>query len=341
MTTNLRVLHLPVGRQMIEMCNSLRAIGVYAKSCHFRQRSMFRAPDICLNLELLSSAQRRKRRESFLTEAIKHYDVFHFHFGETFLKDRSDLELLKKHGKKLVVQHRGSDVRMLSIAQSYNNRHVRVKEGRRRSEVQIIQKLKELSSYIDHVIVADHELLPYVEKYYKHIHILRQFITLERFKPSYPSRLTARPLIVHAPTNSYLKGTEFVLEAIQRLRRNGYEFEFTLVEGMTQENAIQCYRKADIIIDQLLQGSFGVFSLEGMALGKPVLCYIRKQLLNKYPPGLPIVVADKISCYEALRKLIQEPERRLLLGKAGRQYIERYYHSHMLAKQLKLIYKQL
>lgn len=337
----MRVLHLPVGRQMIEMCASLRAIGVEATSCHFRHRSIFRQPDICLQLEQLSSVQRKKRRETFLAEAIKHYDVFHFHFGETFLKDRADLEFLKKHGKKLVVQHRGSDVRMLSIAQSYNNQYVRVKGGRRRQEEQIVQKLKELSAYIDHAIVADHELLPYVVNHYKHVHILRQFITLDKFKPFYPSTLSTRPLILHAPTNTYLKGTEVVLEVINRLRRNGHEFDFILVEGMTHEEAIQCYKKADIIIDQLLQGSFGVFSLEGMALGKPVLCYIRKQLLNKYPPGLPIVLADTTTCYEVLKQLIHKPERRHLLGKAGRQYIERYYDSHVLGKQLKNIYKQL
>lgn len=337
----MRVLHLPVGRQMIEMCGSLQAVGIDAKSCHFRQRSIFRNSDICLHLELLSSTERRKRRESFLAEAIKHYDVFHFHFGETFLKDRADLELLKKHGKKLVMQHRGSDVRMLSIAQKFNNPYVRVKGGRRRQEEQIISKLQELSAYIDHAIVADHELLPYVEKHYKRVHILRQFITLDRFKPSYPSNHATRPLIVHAPTNTHLKGTEFILEAINRLRRNGHKFEFKLIEGMTQEAAIRHYRKADIIIDQLLQGSFGVFSLEGMALGKPVVCYIREQLLNKYPPGLPIVVADSTTCYEVLKQLILKPERRQLIGKAGRQYIERYYDSHILSKQLKTIYEQL
>ncbi len=337
----MKVLHLPVGRQMIEMCSSLQAMGVEAKSCHFRDRVMFRKPDICLHLEQLSGAERRKRREMFLAEAIKQYDVFHFHFGETFLRDRSDLELLKKHGKKLVVQHRGSDVRMLSIAQSFNNPYVRVKGGRRRQEAQIVKKIKELSAYIDHAIVADHELLPYIENHYKQVHILRQFITLDRFKPSYPSIQSTRPLIVHAPTNLHLKGTEFVLEAIRKLRSNGQEFDFKLIEGMTQEEAIRFFRKADIIIDQLLQGSFGVISLEAMALGKPVVCYIRDQLLNKYPSGLPIVNANTNSCYEVLRQLIQKPYRRNVLGKAGRQYIEQYYDSHKLGKQLKAIYKQL
>lgn len=337
----MKVLHLPVGKQMIEMCEALRQIGVDATSCHFRQHNVPLHPDECLHLERLSHTDRMKKREAFLAEAVKHYDIFHFHFGETFIKDRSDLEFLKKHGKKLVVQHRGSDVRMLSIARSFDNPYARVKTGRRREEKQIVNKLKSLSKYIDHAIVADHELRPYIHNYYKNIHELRQFITLDKFSPQYPLKQNNKPLIVHAPTNHYLKGTEYVLQAIERMRRKGLLFDFQLIEGLTHEEAIRSYRKADIIIDQLLQGSFGVFGLEGMALGKPVICYIRDKLKDKYPSDLPIVSANPATCYDELKQLVRKPDLRHTLGIAGREYVEKYYDSRKLAEELKEIYKKL
>ncbi|MDQ0255330.1 hypothetical protein J2S74_002712 [Evansella vedderi] len=40
----------------------------------------------------------QKRRE-FLAGAAKEYDIFHFHFGNTFLPDYSDLAYLKQFGK--------------------------------------------------------------------------------------------------------------------------------------------------------------------------------------------------------------------------------------------------
>ena len=337
----MRVLHLPVGRQMIEMCTALRQIGIDATSCHFRERSVPLQPDLCLHLERLSGKERRRRREEFLAEAIEQYDVFHFHFGETFLQDRSDLAILKRHGKKLVVQHRGSDVRKLSVARDADNPYVRVKGGRKREERQIHHKLKELSRYIDHAIVADYELRPYILPYYKQIHILRQFITLHKFQPVYPSPHQNNPLIVHAPTNPYLKGTEHVLRAIDRLKKKGLPFDFRLVEKMTHDQAIDCYRKADIIVDQVLQGSFGVFGLEGMALGKPVVCYIRDDLKTKYPPELPILSADPDSCYDVLKRLVKKPRIRHRVGVAGRNYIEKYYDSRLLAEELKQIYMKL
>lgn len=337
----MKVLHLPVGRQMIEMCAALRQIGIDATSCHFRERNVPLQPDLCLHLERMNSDERKKARRAFLVEAVKHYDVFHFHFGETFFKDRSDLEFLKKHGKKLVVQHRGSDVRMLSIARRFDNPYVRVKGGRRREEKQIIRKLNELSRYIDHAIVADHELRPYIQKHYKHIHILRQFITLDKFIPVYPSKQNNKPLIIHAPTNNYLKGTEYVLKAIGRLRNKGLPFDFQIIENMTHNEAIRCYRKADIIIDQLLQGSFGVFALEGMALGKPVVCFIRDELKDKYPSGLPIVNANPTTCYDVLKNIVKRPNFRYQIGVAGRNYVEKFYDSRKLGEELKTIYTKL
>ncbi|WP_020617530.1 glycosyltransferase family protein [Paenibacillus daejeonensis] len=337
----MRVLHLPVGRQMIEMCEALRSIGVRATSCHFRQRSVPQHPDRCLHLERLSRRERLQAREQWLSEAVQRYDVFHFHFGQTFFEDHSDLRYLKRHGKKLIVQHRGSDVRMLSVARTADNPHVRVKSGRRRSEEAIQRELHILSGYIDHAIVADHELLAYIKPYYKHIHLLRQSVTLSKFLPAYPALSKTRPLILHAPTHEYVKGTEYVLKAVARLKARGFDFEFELVQDLTHEAAIARYRQADIIIDQLLQGSCGVFSLEGMALGKPVVCYIKDELLPTYPSGLPLISASPANIYSTLKRLIRHPELRSRAGRAGRRYIEQYYDAVGRARELKKIYDQL
>lgn len=337
----MKVLHLPFGRQMIVMCDGLRKIGVDALSCHFRQRSVPQRPDHCLHLERMSASERKRTRRRFFEKAVKTYDIFHFHFGQTFFRDASDLPLLKKMGKKMVMQHRGSDVRMLSVARSFHNPWVRVKEGKKREEEEIRKRLRLLSKHIDHAIVADHELLSYIEPYYKHIHLLRQFIDLSQFDPLYPSVKTREPLVIHAPTHKYVKGTEFVLQAIEQLRRDGLSFKFQLIEKLTQEEAYRRYREADIIIDQLLQGSFGVVSLEAMALGKPVICYIRNDLIPTYPQPLPIVNANPRTVYEKLKTLITKPELRRSLGEQGRKYVVDHHNWIAQAKQLKEIYDKL
>lgn len=334
----MKVLHLPFGAQMIVLCKALREIGIDATSCHFRRSKFNFKSDICLNLQEVPEDERIEKQREFFIDAVKEYDVFHFHFGETFLPDKSELQYLKKLGKKIVVQHRGSDVRLLDIARSLGNPYVRVKK---RTADQIVSDLQRLSSHSDHAIVADHELLPYVQKYYKQVHIIRQAVELDKLVPLYPSITNEKPLIIHAPSHRRIKGTEFVLKAVKQLSEKGYCFQFQLIEDTPNDEAVKQYQQAQIVIDQLLIGSFGVFSLEAMAFGKPVICYIREGLRHKYPPNLPIINANPNNIYDKLKKLLRRPERWHQIGAEGRKYVEEHHDSLLIAKQLADLYNRL
>ncbi|SDY16858.1 Glycosyltransferase involved in cell wall bisynthesis [Evansella caseinilytica] len=336
----MKVFHLGFGGQMIEMCQALREAGVDAVSCHMRNSVQQFQPDILFQIDKYPERERLHRIRKFMMDMSKKYDVFHFHFGQTFLPDRSDLAYLKKQGKKLIVQHRGSEVRRLSLAKKFNNPHVLVKkqfadEKKRRLF------LKKLSRYIDHAIVADHELLPYIQNIYKHTHIIPQAINTTALKPAYPALDTEEPLIVHAPSNFEVKGTKDVLDAISRLHITNCRFKFMLLSNLPYEQALQIYRRADIIIDQLLIGSFGVVSLEAMALGKPVICYIRDDLLNRYPAHLPIVNANPDTIYPTLKKLLRNPRERKRLGVKGRKYAEKHHDPRLISQQLVEVYQRL
>ncbi|CAG7649107.1 glycosyltransferase family 4 protein [Paenibacillus allorhizosphaerae] len=334
----MKVLHLPYGGQMVTLCSALREIGVEAASCHYYKSNFNFKPDLCLHLQQVPPTKHVMIRTEFFNRAVQEFDVFHFHFGQTFLPDHSDLEYLKKMGKKVVVQHRGSDVRRLSIARQYGNPYVQVKYP---DEKAIVSELRKLSAFIDHAIVADHELLPYVREFYKQIHIIRQAIDLRRFEPSYPSAAAKAPLIVHAPSHSFIKGTQFVREAVRKLEKRGYAAKLQILHRVSHEEAVQIYKRSDMIIDQLRIGSFGIFSLEGMALGKPVVCYIRDGLLDTYPKELPIINANPDNLYDQLKRLVGHPERLPELGLQGRAYVEMHHDSLKIAKQLAELYRQL
>jgi hypothetical protein len=92
-----------------------------------------------------------------------------------------------------------------------------------------------------------------------------------------------RPRIVHAPTNRRIKGTRFVVKTVEKLRREGFEFDFALVENVKHEDAMREYEKADIVVDQLLIGWYGGLAVEVMAMGKCVVCYLREEDLSVVP----------------------------------------------------------
>lgn len=332
----MRVLHFGFGGQMIIMSDALKQINIMAKSCHMMKSPHKFKPDICFEQKKCSKDELKQ----ILEDASKNYDVFHFHFGRTFMYDRSDLPYLKNLGKKLIVQHRGSDVRRLSIARQFNNPYVLIKK-QFAIEKKRIEMLKGLSSHIDHAIVADHELSPYVKDFYKKVHIVPQAINLVEFKPAFPTNNNKKPLIVHSPTHFQIKGTKHVIKAIKQLKKEGYIFNFQLLSDVPHEEALTIYRKADIIIDQLLIGSFGVFSLEAMALGKPVICFIREDLVNKYPHDLPIINSNPDTIYSTLKSLLSNSKDIYQLGVKGRNYVEKYHNSRVIAEQLKNIYLEL
>lgn len=84
---------------MIDLCHALQKQGIKATACHFTSNRYQFQPDICLNLERLSTEDREQRLSAFLDQAIKEYDIFHFHFGESFFPDKGIWSKLKKPAK--------------------------------------------------------------------------------------------------------------------------------------------------------------------------------------------------------------------------------------------------
>ena len=201
--------------------------------------------------------------------------------------------------------------------------------------------LKRNSRFVDAAIVADHELYENVNGFFKRIEVIRQVLDLDRFVAKFPALDTAKPLIVHSPSYRQIKGTEYVLNAIKILESEGHDFDFKLVENIPNQDALKIYQEADIIVDQLRGGSHGIFAMEAMAMGKPVLCYIRDDLFSKYPPGLPLLSTNPDNIYDNLKLLIENPELRVELGKKGREYVERVHDSKKIARQLIELYKSL
>ena len=268
---------------------------------------------------------------------INFFDIFHFHYASSLMTNYADLPLIKSKGKKMIMHHWGNDVRFHDQARVINPY---VYTGDSLPNEVMHQKLVSISAYIREAIVQDYEVLPYVEPYYDKVHVLPIAIELAPFVPHYPSEYKQQPLILHAPTNPAFKGTEHVERALLRLKGE-FDFQYRRIENMNHQQARQLYQEADIIIDQILCGSYGLLSVESMALGKPVVAYIRGDLVSRFPADLPIVNANPDTIYEQVKRLLQQPHLRRQLGIQGRQYVERYHDSNVVAEKLIGIYQNL
>ena len=140
--------------------------------------------------------------------------------------------------------------------------------------------------------------------------------------------------ILHAPSDPGVKGTEHVVKAVEDLKQEGYKIELDLVRNLPHQEALKHYRQADIVVDQLLVGWYGVFAIECMALGKPVCVYIQKDLLALLPSNMPLVATTPSQLKDDLRKLIEDPALRIRIGKMARTFAEKEHDADRIAKYL-------
>lgn len=164
-----------------------------------------------------------------------------------------------------------------------------------------------------------------------------------RYRPVYPIIDSAHPMrIVHAPNHRQFKGTGHLERAVAQLRAQGVDIELILVEGIPNEQALGIYRSADVIFDQCLIGFHGYFALEAMALGKPVMCFIRepdRYLLHA--DECPIINTHVNTLREDLRRLVDRRAELEDIGRRGRLYIERHFSLEAFSGRLQRAYRDL
>jgi glycosyltransferase involved in cell wall biosynthesis len=165
----------------------------------------------------------------------------------------------------------------------------------------------------------------------------------KRYEPRYPDANSTQPIrIAHAPNHQGFKGTPYLVSAVKRLQEYGVPVELDLVERVPNRVALEIYRRADIVFDQCLIGFHGYFALEAMAMGKPVVVFIRdpeRDLLA--PDECPFVNVRPETVERVLFDLIQDRGRLNEFGRQGRRYIERHYSVEAFAGRLRRTYQEL
>jgi len=271
-------------------------------------------------------------------------DVVHWHYGWA-LHDALDVRFARMLDKKMCVEFWGSDIRIDALEAADNPLYAEVAaadRGRDASAKRSHEIQATLARLGAKFILPCPSLIPHLAPTQaKSYFCTRQRVYLEDFAPRFPDPQRATPVILHAPSSQLVKGTAHVQSAIEELRRRGLQFEYRLIENMPHAQALELMADCDMYVDQLIIGSHGLAALEAMALGKPVVCYIKPSMRAKYPPELPIVSASPHDLADVLAGLLADRARLTDLGRQGRDYVERYHDSHRLAAELVEFYKSL
>ena len=138
--------------------------------------------------------------------------------------------------------------------------------------------------------------------------------------------------ILHAPNHRNIKGSQFVIDAVAKLQKEGEEIELKLLEKVSNSKVLEEIERADLVIDQLIIGWYAMFTLESLSLGTPVICYLRKDLIELYKDSNllkedepPIFSCRPRELLSDLRKLIHDKDLLTRLSIRGPNYVKRHH----------------
>lgn len=305
----MRVTHCPVNTAGIPWTNvqALRRRGVDARLVVFNRYRLH--PEADVDLQRRGGLARRQLTQwRAFRRLAGETDIFHFYFGLTLLPKSVQFRVLRRLGKRSVMHFLGSDIR---------GKPPEALAWAKQAGARVVGSYDAVRWVPDAVVIP-----PGID-----VHAIEASPPTDR----------ERPIVLHAPSSRRRKGTEHVVAACAQL-----DVDLEIVEGLDHREAFERYRRADVIVDQLNAGWYGVFAIEAMALGKPVVTFLHEEAVRRteeaFGMPVPIVSATKETLAGALRPLVESAEERKRVGAASRAYAEEVHDVERMTDRLLALY---
>ena len=214
-----------------------------------------------------------------------------------------------------------------------------------------------------HIMMTNPDMFQILEKlpYMPPASFLPFVVDIERFRPRPVKR--SKRFTVFSPTRIFwrVKGNDRLIHAFARFIKAGYDAHLLLVRWgveeyielterliqelniqervewlpvMTSSRLAEAYNTADVIVDQFMVGSGAYVMLEGMASGKPVICYVdEKRYRDCYGESPPLLNARRTDeIHRALTRCADDKEYRSQVGREARIFVVRHHSPKNVAK---------
>lgn len=233
------------------------------------------------------------------------FSHFYIIWHKSYLSLNLDFPLIRLSGAKLIIQHCGSEVRNGKLHDAIFDKYCPgIKSGRyaRNNTLDVLIKIaRQKWAEIFGLVVstrnqATFQFGPCVHFFFSQDEIV-----------SAPRKPNKVPIIIHAPSNRTIKRTELVIKAINRIKNQGYNFKFILIENKSNEEVIKLLLNADIIIDQ--PGTWpGRFGIEGCASSSCVISGNYYNYIDKSPSPILQFPASDSCLSELLKELLSSQD---------------------------------
>jgi hypothetical protein len=146
-----------------------------------------------------------------------------------------------------------------------------------------------------------------------------------------------RPVVVHVPSHAQLKGTDRIDAVLTALHDSGV-LEYRRVTGVPHSGMPAVIGDADIVVDQLRIGLYGVAAAEALAAGRIVVSYVgdavRHRVRSLTGREVPIVEADPDTLGDVVTGLIADRDAAAERAAAGPAFVTELHDGNRSAEAL-------
>ncbi len=150
-------------------------------------------------------------------------------------------------------------------------------------------------------------------------------------------------IVTHAPNHREVKGTKFIIEAVNQLISEGFEIELRLLEKKPNYEVMRVLaEESDVHIDQLFFDGYALNALESMSLGVPTLGNFSGPMREffdrwSFTKECPLIVVNDETLADVLRMLCKDPEHLQSVSLASVDYVEKFHSYRAFAQNFSKI----
>ncbi len=255
------------------------------------------------------------RRILFLYKAVLVYDIVFFNMSRSFLFFNFDYPIFVMAKKILIVRQCGDEVRYRPLQHGIHSQFgIDQWQNGRRSAYDMLFRLRaQIMAEAFAIVIStkDHSTFQFKDIF------VRPYIQKPLKRTTGLSKEV--PLIIHAPSDTKIKGTALVNEVMDSLKEQGYCFNFELLTGLKNAVVLEKLSNAAIVIDQ--PGAVPArFAVEAMASGCAVIGGNIPEINGL--EGCPVIpfLPQKMNLENSLKKLLEDRDLLVSKGEENHKY---------------------
>jgi hypothetical protein len=272
------------------------------------------------------------------------FNIFHFFSGETLLTRKLrkfEFIIYKILGKKIIMHFVGTDIRSVDYI-LWKEKHIYEYLTGNIDYPKSVhwqnRLIKDSLKYADSIIVSSPDLKSVIPSaIYYPVMIDIEKTTKELLSNHNLRKDNSEIVILHAPSNPQMKGSQIIHDILKKFKHNHKEYNIRLELTADTETPyaerystsryrlFQLYNEADIVIDQIIIGWYGLQAIEALVAKNQVISYVENDLKQNLYPKCPIEIADVNNLNSIILKCVKNHVERKINFEENIAWVKKYH----------------